>query len=65
MMDWDSNSVARLFAIANFKATQSLSVSSEQKILYFLGFKSVEDLEQILIIEAAFDEIIKLLQSMR
>lgn len=65
MMDWDSNSVARLFGVANFKVTQSLSVSSEQKILHFLGFRSVEELEQILIIEIAFDEMSNLLRSMK
>jgi hypothetical protein len=65
LMDWDSNSVARLFAIANFKATQSLSISSEKKILDFLGYETMQKLELLLLIETALDEIKNLLQSMK
>jgi len=65
LMDWDSNSVARLFAIANFKPTQSLSISSEKKILDFLGYETMQKLEQVLLIETALDEIQILLQSMK
>lgn len=65
LMDWDSNSVARLFAISNFKPTQSLSVSSEIKILKFLGYENMQNLERVLLIESALDEIQSLLQSMR
>ena len=65
LMDWDANSIARLFAIVNFKPTQSLSISSERKILDFLQYENIEKLEQILLVEAAIDEIRSLLQSVK
>ena len=65
IMDWDTNSVSRFFALPSFKQTQSLSINSENKILIFLEISSIEQLERILVLEVAFEEIFILLQSMK
>ena len=65
IMDWDSNSLARFFALPNFKQTQSLSINSENKILTFLEISSIDQLERVLVLEVALEEIFILLQSMK
>ncbi len=66
LMDWEANSVARLFGINNsFRATKLLSPSSEKKILQFLEETNMEKLERKLIIAIAIEEIMKLLQTMK
>ncbi len=47
-LDCDANSIARLFALPAFKATQSLKPELEQKIADYLGYRSYEALEEML-----------------
>ncbi len=66
LMDWEANSVARLFGInASFQPTQLLNKSSEKKILQFLEEKNIRTLEKKLILEIAVEEIQLLLQAMK
>jgi hypothetical protein len=50
-LDCDANSMARLFALPAFKPTQILKPDLEQKISDYLGYKSYEILEEILMYE--------------
>lgn len=66
LMDWEANSVARLFGINDsFPATKLLSPKSEKKILQFLEETNIENIERKLIISIAIEEITKLLQAMK
>jgi len=53
-LDCEPNSVARLLGLENFKATQLLSPELENKIADFLGYKSFEQLENLLMLEVVF-----------
>lgn len=65
-MDWEANSVARLFGINDsFPATKLLSPKSEKKILQFLGEKNMRSLERKLILEVAIQQILALLQGLK
>lgn len=47
LMDWEANSVARLFGInESFPPTKLLNPTSEKRVLAFLGEKSMEILEK-------------------
>lgn len=59
-LDCDTNTIARLAAIPNFKATQSLKPDLEQKIATFLGYKNYADLEVHLMLHIVFDMLKKL-----
>jgi hypothetical protein len=66
LMDWEANSVARLFGINDsFPATKLLSPKSEKKILQFLGEKNMRNLERKLILEVAIQQILALLQGLK
>lgn len=66
LMDWEANSVARLFGINDsFPATKLLSPKSEKKILQFLGKKNMRNLERKLILEVAIQQILALLQGLK
>ena len=56
-LDCDANTIARLAAIPNFKATQSLKPDLEQKIATFLGYKNYSDLEIHLMMHIVFDKL--------
>lgn len=55
-LDCDPNSIARLFALPKFKATQSLSPELEWKIARFLGCEDYEALEKELMLELVWGE---------
>lgn len=55
-MDWEANTLARLFALPKFKPTDCLSVGAENKIIEFLGYASFQALEMDLMLEIVFEE---------
>lgn len=62
-LDCDTNTVARLVALPNFKPTQSLKPELEQKIATYLGCKSYADLEIELMILVVLELLKKLLHT--
>jgi hypothetical protein len=56
-LDCDTNTIARLAAIPNFKATQSLKPDLEQKIATLLGYKTYSDLEIHLMVQVVLDKL--------
>jgi hypothetical protein len=55
-MDWEANTLARLFALPKFKPTDCLSVGAENKIIAFLGYASYQALEMDMMLEIVFEE---------
>lgn len=58
VLDCDANSIARLFALPAFKPTQSLKPELEQKIAEYLGYKSFEALEEMLMHDIVTDNFL-------